>query len=98
MDKIKKEAYQKKMEAKLAALKGKILGLEAELKSRQSDGASQLQTHLKTLRQRRETAQEKLHDLSQASETAWDDMKHGMAKAWDDLETAFTHAKDNFNH
>jgi len=41
-------------------------------------------------------AQEKLNELQQASETAWEDLKAGVENAWDSLENAMKKAASRF--
>lgn len=96
MDASEKNAYQKKMEAELDRIKAELRRMEAELRTKSADEELKSSQRLDELRARRERVKEKLQDLRNASESAWDQARDGVANAWTELETAFEAARNEF--
>lgn len=91
-----KEAYERKLRAKLDEWNAEIAKMEAQ--ARQAGAESQLEFEKqKTLLQdKMKIANEKLKKLAAASEGAWAEMKLGIDKAFVDMSGAFQAAVDKF--
>jgi hypothetical protein len=91
-----KEAYQRKLEGKLKEWKADFDKLKA--KAEQSSGDAQLdyEKQLKSLKHRRDAVEERLAELREASESAWEDVKHRAEDAWGAMEDALSSARDRF--
>jgi chromosome segregation ATPase len=91
-----KEAYEKKLQGHLSEWRADIDKLKA--KAEQSEGDAQIAYYkeLEDLRTQQEKARDKLDDLRDAGENAWEDMKAGLDKSWDDLGDAMNKALARF--
>lgn len=92
----KKEAYQQKLQAQLDEWSAEIDKLKAKADS--AAGNAQLEYHktIEELRSMQETASNKLTDLKDAGEDAWEDLKAGITLAWDSLGDAVKSAASKF--
>ena len=91
-----KEAYEKKLKGQLSEWRADIDKLKA--KAEQAQGETQLAYYkeLEVLRTQQEKARDKLDDLRNVGDDAWEDMKAGLDKAWDDLGDSISKAVSRF--
>lgn len=92
-----KEAYEKKLKGRLLEWRSDIEKLKA--KAEQAEGDTQLAYYKKIedLRTQQEDARDKLDDLRDAGDDAWEDLRAGVDKAWDDLGDAMSKAISRFS-
>ncbi len=91
-----KEAYLEKREAELNEWDAEIKKLEAKAAKAKAVTKIQYYEHLRSLRTKRETAQEKLLELKKASGEAWKSVKVGVESAWQDLKSGLKGAAEKF--
>ncbi|MFO8048848.1 MAG: coiled coil domain-containing protein [Desulfosudaceae bacterium] len=91
-----KEAYEKKLKAQLEQWDAEIDKLQA--KAKQADADAQLEYHkrIEELQALRDKANQKLTELKNASENAWEDLKVGAELARDSLASAIKSATSRF--
>lgn len=91
-----KDAYAQKLQAQLDQWNAEIAKLKAKADSTQADAKIEYYEEIDRLRKEQLEAQEKLNELRQAGETAWEDLKAGVENAWDSLENALKKAASRF--
>ncbi len=84
------EAYLAKVEAELKEWDAEIMQHEAKAERAQAQIQIQYYEQLAALRTKHTTAGEKLHELKQASSTAWESVKLGVESAWHELRSGLT--------
>lgn len=92
----KNDQYVEKAKAQLDQWNAEIAKMEAKVREVEADSKIEYEKYLGELRTKRDDAQQKLHDLGQAGDDAWDDMKDGFEKAWDALSSSFENARARF--
>ena len=92
-DTAKREAYEKKAAAQLAAWNAEIDKLKARAK--QADAELRIRYHetLGALERRKDTAQKKFEELRKSGAEAWEQMRSGVDSAWDELAGSFEKAR-----
>lgn len=91
-----KEAYEKKLEAKIEEWNAELDKLRAQAKGRKADAQADLDKHLSDLESKRDAARAKLEELQDASADAWEDLKDGAERSWKEFESAFASASKHF--
>ncbi|HSH30182.1 MAG TPA: hypothetical protein VK971_09775 [Thiohalobacter sp.] len=91
-----KQAYEKKLRARLDEWNSEIDRLKAKAESAEADARLEYHKHIEELRARQEAAGTKLEALENAGEDAWEDLKAGVESAWDDLGQAIRSAATRF--
>lgn len=91
-----KEAYQKKLQARLDEWDAEIRKLKAKADSAKADIQIDYHKQLTSLEAKRKEAADKLAELEEASEDAWVDLKAGVELAWDSLADALNSARSRF--
>jgi chromosome segregation ATPase len=91
-----KDAYEKKLKGRLAEWRADIDKLKA--KADQAEGDSQLAYYkeIEKLRAQQDNVRDKLEDLRDAGDSAWEDVKLGVEKAWTDLSDSTSKALSRF--
>lgn len=92
-----KEAYERKLQAQLDEWTAEIDKLKAKADKAEADTQLEYYKQIEELRVKQETAKEKLGELKEAGENAWEDLKAGINSAWDSLGNALKTAADRFN-
>ncbi len=92
----KRQIYVEKYKAKLDELNAKIDVLQS--KTEQAEASAKLEYHeaIEDLKVKQTHAKNKLAELRQASDDAWDDLKEGAEQAWEKLGQAIKSATDRF--
>ena len=71
-----------------------------ELRKQIGDLVNKLETAVdreaEALRPKLKVAQEKLHELKNASSEAWDDLKPGLKRAWEEMHKSLNQAASRF--
>ncbi len=91
-----KEAYEKKMQAQLDEWDADIKKLKAQADKARADAQLEYFKQIEELRERQHRAQQKLTEIQQASDTAWEDLRAGAESAWDSLADAMRAARSRF--
>ncbi len=91
-----KQAYEKKLEARLDEWKAEIDKLKAKAAGAEADAQLQYEKEIDNLQKRQAKAREKLKELRNAGDDAWEDMKAGMENAWSELQDAMGRATTRF--
>ena len=86
-----KTNYQKTIEEKLRHFSDSIVELTGKTEKLQAGAKAECQKQIETLRSRQGTLREKLRQLEESGDEAWEDLKEGIEHAWKDL----THALDS---
>ncbi len=92
-----KDAYEKKLQAKLDEWSADIDKLKAKADSAEADAQLEYYKEIEELRTMQETASKKLDELRDASDDAWEDLKAGIDSAWDSLSRSIKSAASRFN-
>lgn len=91
-----KEAYEKKMQARLDEWSAEIDKLRARADQAGADARIQMHKEIDRARARFDAANEKLKELKNTGDDAWEDIKNGLEGAWSSLDTALQAAKSRF--
>ncbi|MCA8982704.1 MAG: hypothetical protein R3C12_10095 [Planctomycetaceae bacterium] len=93
---LDRDAYVKKIQAKLDEWNADIDALEARVQTAQADVHLVLNRRLDALRAQRDDVAAKLQALRNASGEAWQDLTAGMELAWESLSEALQSAWSHF--
>ena len=91
-----KDAYVQKLHAKLDEWNSEIVKLKAKADKVEAESRLEYQKEIETLQKKSDEAEEKLAEVRQASEGAWEDLKSGIQNAWDSMEKALKSARSRF--
>lgn len=91
-----KEAYEQKLQAQLDKWSADIDKLKAKADSAEADLQLEYYKKIEELRSMQETAVDKLFELKDASDDAWQDIKAGVENAWDSLGNALNSFASRF--
>jgi hypothetical protein len=91
-----KEAYQQKLEAQLDEWKADIDKMKAKADKADADAQLEYYKRIEDLRLKQQAAQEKLKELGEAGEGAWEDLKTGVELALSSLREAVKSAGSRF--
>nr|WP_245635132.1 coiled coil domain-containing protein [Marinobacterium profundum] len=91
-----KDAYEKKMQAQLNEWDADIKKLKAHADKARADAQIEYFKQIEELRERQQRAQQKLTEIQQASDTAWEDLRVGAESAWDSFADAMRAARSRF--
>ncbi len=91
-----KDAYQKKLQAKLEEWNADIEKLQAKADAAEADAQLDYYKEIEDLRAKQEAAGKKLDELKSAGDDTWEDVKAGIDNAWESLSSAIKSAKSRF--
>lgn len=91
-----KEAYEQKLQAQLDEWSAEIDKLKARADDAEADAQLEYYKEIEELRSMQEEASNKLAELKDASDDAWEDLKAGADSAWDSLGSALKSASSRF--
>ncbi len=91
-----KEAYQQKLEAQLDKWKADIDKLKAKADKAEAETQIEYNKQIEDMRIKQKVAQEKLTELKEAGEDAWEDLKAGLDSALNNLGDAVKSATTRF--
>ena len=92
----KRELYIDKLAAQLKEWSVKIDALKARADKAAAETKIELNKQVEVLNKKRQEADEKLHQIKEASEDAWESLRAGTEKAWGDLKEAVGSAIEKF--
>lgn len=92
-----KQAYEKKLEAKLHEWQADIDKLKAQAESANADAQAQYEEQLHDLRHKRDAVHKKLQDVQSANADAWQDVKKGADAAWGQMSDAVQKAWSRYS-
>jgi len=92
-----KEAYEKKLQAKLDEWNAEIDKLKAKADSAEADVQLEYYKQIEELRSMQDAARKKLVELKAAGDDAWEDLKAGTDSAWDSLSRSIKSAVSRFS-
>lgn len=91
-----KEAYEKKMQARLDEWSAEIDVLKAKADTAKADARVEYYKQVEELKIKKQAAKAKLAELRKAGDGAWEDLKTGLESAWDSMEKAVKSAASRF--
>lgn len=94
--KEQKEAFQRDMEAKLAAMKKEIADMKAAASQKTGEAQKGWNEQIAILEKKQEEMKKDLSKMKKSSGKAWAEMKTGMNKAWDVISESYDKAKSQF--
>ena len=91
-----KDAYEKKLQAQLDEWGAEIDKLKAKADNAEADAQLEYYKQIEEFRSMQEEATNKLAELKDAGDDAWEDLKAGIDSAWDSLGNALKSARSRF--
>ncbi|GGO79051.1 hypothetical protein GCM10011348_12390 [Marinobacterium nitratireducens] len=91
-----KDDYIKRLQAQLDVWDAEIQKLKAQAEVAKADARLEYHKQLEELKKQRQQAQQRLTELREASNSAWDDLKAGADRAWDSMADAIKSARERF--
>ena len=92
----KKDEYMVQMQLQLKKWDAEIDALTAKANDIGAEARDKYYDQLKIMRASREAAAQKMHELTSASEAAWQEMQKGMESAWDAMKSAMEKVTSSF--
>ena len=92
-----REAYVQKLKAKLDEWNATIDKLQEKADQAEAGAKIAYEKQLADLRAKREDVDEKLSEMEQAGESAWEDLKQGLENSWEILKAGFVKVKSEFD-
>ncbi len=92
----KKDDYLAQMQSQLKKWDAEIDALTAKANDIGAEARDKYYDQLKIMRANREAATQKMHELSSASEAAWQEMQKNMESMWDGMKSAMEKAAHPF--
>ncbi len=93
----KRDAYVKKVQAKLDEWNAEIDRLEAKAESAAADARVQYEEQIAKAKASRDDLRQKLGEIRKAGDEAWQELKSGLDQAWDSLSAAVKSARSKFD-
>ncbi|WP_025916501.1 hypothetical protein [Herminiimonas sp. CN] len=91
-----RQEFIQKMKAQLDQWSIEIDKLSVRAEAAQEEAKLKYQAQIDALKQQREAAKLKLHELQSSSEDAWDSVREGMESAWESMTKAIKDAISHF--
>ncbi|MFO7714453.1 hypothetical protein [Desulfosarcina sp.] len=91
-----RDAYVKKMKAKLDEWNAEIAKLEAKARQHKADAQMNYEEQIESLKNKRKSTERDLDKLRQAGGNAWEDLKTGVENAASSLKDAIRSAQSRF--
>ena len=91
-----KDEFMLKIHSRLDQCKNEIDALVAKVDQTEEQVQTEFRKQIEALHSKRDEAHKKLHEVEQASESAWGDMKLGIEMALGDISEAINLAKSRF--
>jgi uncharacterized coiled-coil DUF342 family protein len=91
-----RDEYVRRMQAKLEEWNAEIDTLTARADKATSDLRNEYSEQISALKARQATARQKIEELQQSGESAWEDLKSGIELAWTAMGEAIDSARSRF--
>lgn len=91
-----RDAYVQKLKAQLDEWNAEIDKLAARAEKAGADKRIQYRQQLENLRAKRREIEDKLAELRDAGENAWEDLRIGLENSWEIFKASFEAAKTEF--
>ena len=91
-----REEYVRKMQAKLEEWNSEIDTLTAKASKVTSDVGNEYNEQIEALKSKQSEARQKIEELRQSGESAWEDLKSGIELAWTAMGEAIDSARSRF--
>lgn len=91
-----RDEYIRKMQAKLEEWNAEIDTLTAKADEVTADVKNEYNEQIESLKARQAAARQKIEELQQAGESAWEDLKSGVELAWTAIGEAIDSARSRF--
>lgn len=91
-----KDAYVKKLEARIDEWNAEISKLAAKSRNLEADAALTYHKEIDGLRRRQQDVREELLKLRESSDGAWEDVKAGVQRSYEEMENAIKSAIKRF--
>ena len=92
----KRDEYLQQLKTKLDEWNAEIDVLEEKAGRLAAEAKQRYDKQIEEAKARRDELQDKLAELTQAGDAAWDDLKSGIDLAWEALSNAVSSAKSKF--
>ncbi|HEQ98633.1 MAG TPA: coiled coil domain-containing protein [candidate division Zixibacteria bacterium] len=92
----KKDDYERELQARLDEFSAEIERLKERADKAEADAQPWHRKQIEALQEKHGLAKEKLDELRESSDDAWEDMKVGIATAWDSVGNALKSAAKRF--
>ncbi|HEU18598.1 MAG TPA: DUF2254 domain-containing protein [Deltaproteobacteria bacterium] len=93
---MNRKAFIDKLAAQLKQWDADIDKLEAKAEKAKAEAKADYQKQIEDLRDKKQTAKDKLDEVKQAGEEAWEELKSGAEEAFDTMKNAFQSAIAKF--
>ena len=88
----KKEIYRQKAQAKFDQMNAQIEELLARFNETKADAKLKIKDQFEDLTEQQGTVEQKIEQIKDSGEEAWQDMSSGLDNAFDELENSFKQA------
>jgi uncharacterized coiled-coil DUF342 family protein len=92
-----RDDYVAEMKAKLDVWNAAIDALEAKARKRQAQTAEDFTAQVNELKSKRDEVKDRLQEIQNASEDAWERLETGAERIWDDMKQAFEETSKTFS-
>ena len=91
-----KKSYLHKMADQLKQWDTKIDELKAKAVKVKTESRAELLSQIDVLRAKKKSVQDKLKQLQESGDGAWDEIKAGLERSWTEFKGAFSKASEKF--
>lgn len=89
----KRDEFVAEMQVKLDEWNAAIDEMEAKARRKKAEATADYHSRLAELKGKRDEAADKLREVQNASENAWESLKSGTERIWDDVKQTFQETK-----
>ena len=97
MTSTERQAYEQKMDARLAKWDAQMQALKARAREAGADVKAEIGEELHALEERSKAAKKKLRAFREASGDAWQDLKEGLDESWQALDRSLQEARKRYH-
>jgi uncharacterized coiled-coil DUF342 family protein len=96
MNENRRDAYVQQLKAKMDEWNAEIDKLKAKADQAKAGSKIEYQKQMEDLREKRNKFQNRITEIEQAGEGAWEDLKQGVESSWEALKLSLSKAKSRF--